>query len=235
MFRKIINLCIVLLLSTSVYAQDALKSLQADFQSVADSVDHANSVSVLVTAKAYASRGGTLISTYNAARYESGSSSKVRIDELEIIETKQFALRVDHEEKSLLVIEKTQSTGKPKMEKMEFDVKALKKFLEDSGSEQKPIVKLVSDNAGIRKYTISGIEGIRLMEVTLNTSKRMIQTISFEYGSPTSPGQFVLLDYAMSYNTNVSTQFELSAYFTKKNNEIILSPKLQGYKLYTEL
>lgn len=233
---RILSVLVFVLFTFCAASQDAKDKMNTDFESIANRVDSSSSVSIKVQANIYSLRGGSKISSTTASRFQRDEEYVTQLAELEIIETKKFAVRVDHEEKSLLVLEKQKSGKKIDTGAEQLDLSALKKFLEENEKQAvKPQVQLVSESSSIRKYRITKVSGFIAIEIEVDFSKVALRNVSFEYGSINDPGQFVDLDYTMHYNTNVDSEFDLAKYFNKKNGEITLSTKLTGYKLYTEL
>ncbi len=235
MYLNRINILIAFCFSAlSVFGQSDLERIQTDFQQIINKMDSASAVSIAVDAKVYSKVGGSLLSSTKAIRTEDINYSKVVLGELEIIETKKYSMRVDHEEHAILVVEKKNSKKVETGESMQLDFKQLQKMIQDQSSPSKAVVKLMSNSDGIRKYRITGLEGLRSTEIELNMTNLTINKITFEYGSASDPGQYVQLIYTIDYDSDVTQVFALKNYFTVQNDEFILSPQLKGYKIYTE-
>ena len=232
--NRINTILLFCFLSWTAFGQSDLERIQTDFQQIINKMDSSQSVSINVDAKVYNKVGGTLISATKAKRSEDKNHSKVVLGELEIIETPKYSVRVDHEEHAILVVAKQSPKKGTSGESVDLDFKELLKLIKSQDSPSKPVVKMVSNSGGIRKYKITGLSGLKSTEMEVNMNNLTIYRIAFEYGAVNEPGQFVQLIYDIKYNIDVTTVFSLSNYFTVKNNELVLSPQLKGYKLYTE-
>ncbi len=221
--------------SSALFGQD----LEKDMAEIADKMKASTSVSIDVDIKMYSNKGGSLIYKGNASLSKSQESMKSVLGEMEFINTPKYEVRVDHEERAVLIFkkEKPSESNMPKSEQVDFDVEALRKLIENEEStSNKPEVKLISTTGEIKKYSIKGSPGISELIVELNSVKKKIVTVRLEYGDGNSKGQYVVLSYNLFvYDTDVSSDFNLANYFTEKDNNYVLSSKLKGYHLYTEL
>ncbi|MCJ8289340.1 MAG: hypothetical protein HRT58_22020 [Crocinitomicaceae bacterium] len=206
---------------------------------IAEAMKTASSISIGVDIKMYSKKGGGLIYKSNASLIKSEESTKSVLAEMEFVNTPLYEVRVDHEERAVLIFkkEKPSDTNLPETEQVEFDVEALKKLIEsEESTTKKPTIKLVSSVGGIKKYSIKGSPGISELILELDLTNKKIKSVLIEYGDASSKGQYVVLRYStFTYNTDVTSVFNLTNYFTEKDNNYVLSPKLKGYHIYTEL
>ena len=229
MYQNFKLIALFVFISLSSFGQD----LKADFTIISQALDSANSVSMKVVAKTYSSNGGKLLSSTNASIDVSGKKNKNVLGELEFINTEKYFIRIDHEEKAILILKLEKTKKKQKTKSMEIDVEALKKFLEPS-TEKKPTIKLVSNYNGAKSYAITGIDGMVEMKIDLNVTTKSISKISYEYGA-SGGSRFVLVEYQkFEYDHIDKNTFDLTRYFTIDNNSYKLSELLKGYKIYTE-
>lgn len=226
------SLCFI---SASVIGQN----LEKDMTEIAEAMKTASSLSVGVDIQMYSKKGGSLIYRGNASLAKSKESTKSVLAEMEFVNTPSYELRVDHEEKAVLIFKKEtpSDSNLPKSEKVDFDVDALRKLMEGEESSKKPTIKLISSSGGIKKYSIKGSSGISEMIVDLDITNKKIKSVIIEYQNDGgSNGQYLVLNYSkFDYNTDVSSAFDLTNYFTEKDNNYVLSQKLKGYHIYTEL
>lgn len=224
--------CLISILS---FGQD----LEKDMAEIAEAMKTASSISIGVDIKMYSKKGGGLIYKSNASLIKSEESTKSVLAEMEFVNTPLYEVRVDHEERAVLIFkkEKPSDTNLPETEQVEFDVEALKKLIEsEESTTKKPTIKLVSSVGGIKKYSIKGSPGISELILELDLTNKKIKSVLIEYGDASSKGQYVVLRYStFTYNTDVTSVFNLTNYFTEKDNNYVLSPKLKGYHIYTEL
>ena len=235
MYLKInLLLTISWLFASFSFGQDAQVELQAEMERIQQKMDTVNTVSIRVEANVYSKRGGSKVSSVSASRYQRGDEYFTDLAGLSVLETKNFAMRLDHEERSILVLKKEKPKKKLKTETIDLDISALNKMMETE-SESKMKVSMVSANGNLKKYRVTGMSGIISMEITLNVDTSTIVAVNFEYGTVSSPGQFIELSYEMSYNQNVDEQLNTTNYFTEENGEFVVSSNLSNYNLYTEL
>lgn len=223
------------LFSLSVLGQD----LEKDMAEIGKKMEEASSISIAVDVKVFSKKGGNTVYSGNAALIKSGTNVKSVLGEMEFVNTPSYEVRVDHEEKGVLIFKKESATDSkvPKSEKVDFDVEALKKLIEsEEGSQKKPTIKLVSSAGGLKKYSITGTPGVLEVVMELDMNAKKITTVRFEYGDANSKGQYVVLSYTkFAYDTDVSSAFVLTNYFTETGNTYTLSSKLKGYHIYTDL
>jgi len=210
------------------------EELQKEMELIQQKMDSASSVSILVSANVYSSRGGNKISSVRVSRYQSGEEYLTELSGLVVLETKKYAVRLDHEERSILVLKKEKPKKKLKTKSVELDISALKELMKEESNSQVEVA-IVSEVGSVKRYKITGVSGILSMEITVNTNLNTISAVSFEYGSINNPGQFVDLNYSMIYDEDVSSRLNTSNFFKEVHGELEVSSALAGYKLYTEL
>lgn len=222
------------LFSLPTLAQD----LEKDLTEIGQKMEASTSVSIVVDVKMYARKGGSIVYTGNAKMIKSNESTKSVLGEMEYINTPTFEVRVDHEEKGVLIHRKEvadPSAKATKWEDVEFDIEALKKIMESQGKSSKPTIKLVSSSNGTKKYSITGTEGISESVIELDMNTKKLVSVRYEYGTGSDNGQYVVLNYSkFTYNSDVSSAFDLSKYFTENESTFVLAPDLKGYYIYTE-
>lgn len=230
MYQKINLIVVIVLCSFTGFGQN----LNDDLQKIVSKMDSSKSVSLEIDVKMYSDKGGSMIYSSKAAVYKSGLKTKNVLSEMEYIDSGKHTVRIDHEEKAVL-IQKKQSLSKEKLASMQdqVDVKELQKLLKSESNGSKSTVKLKSSTTGIRIYSITGISEMKEVIIELNFNESAIRKISYEYGEQS--GQYVVLDYTkFDFNKDLSSEFEMTKYFTMENNIYKLSPALAGYILYTE-
>lgn len=237
MFQNSIKLILIAFcfLFSPIFGQD----LEKDLTEIGKIMEAASSVSISVDVRMYSSKGGSSRYSGNAKMIRSGESIKSVLGEMEYINTPTFEVRVDHEEKEVLIFKKARvdsNSTSPKHEEVEFDIEALKKLMESEGDQIKPTVKLVSSSAGIKKYSITGVQGVKESVIELDMNTKKLVSVRYEYGSGSEKGQYVVLNYTkFKYNSDVSSVFNLSKYFTENEGLFVLAPSFKGYNMFTEI
>ena len=229
MFQKIKLVTIAFFVGTLCSAQD----LQKDFATIGEKMESASSISIAVDVKMYSSKGGSLGYSSKASSMKMGEYSKSVLGELEFINTPKFELKLDHEERAILIYKRdTTSTSFRELSLEDFDVKKLQKFFEKNQSQPTTEVKLVSAASGVKTYSITGAKGIKEMRVVLNMTSKKISKITYEYDGS---GQYVVLTYSgFDYDKDLSSHFNLDSYFKEVGGKYVLTDKLKNYHLYTE-
>jgi hypothetical protein len=232
MYQKINLIVIIVLCSFVGYTQN----LNDHLKEIVSKMDSSKSVSLEIDVKMYSKKGSSLVYSSNAAVYKSGVKTKNVLSEMEYVDLGKHTVRIDHEEKAVLIQEK-QSISPEQLASMrdQIDVKELQKLLKKQSSGSNSIVKLKSSTAGIRIYSITGVSEMKEVIIELDIDKSSIRKISYEYGDSKEPGQYIVLDYTkFDFDHDLSSEFEMTKYFTIENNIYKLSPALAGYILYTE-
>lgn len=211
------------------------QDLEKDFDRVVREMDSAHSVRIEVTVKAYNQKGGQAVYSSKASVTKMGESSKSVLGELEILITSSYGVKIDHEEKAILIVKKEGAVIQNQPNLDDLDLKKLKKYFEDGNSTVKPSVKLLSNESGVKKYGITNIPDLLEMQIHLNSKTNKLLKVSYEYGSSSSKGQYVVLDYTkFDYNSDQSKEFDLKNYFTIDGENYVLNSRLKGYKIFTE-
>ena len=231
MFQKTSSLLFIFILFTG---WSSAQSLQNDMQEVIKEMDNASSVSLVIDVQVYDKRGGQKTYATRASLDKMGANSRYVVGEVTMVDTKKYQVRVDSEEKAILILDK--SKKKPeKLENFDVDLKALKKALEEQqGNTPQKAIELLSENNGVRKYKVSELNDFEEMIITFDMNKKVIRSVAYQYGVKYG-GQFASLNYStFTYNKDLSEVFNMMAYFTIKNNTYVLNNKFKGYTIYTE-
>ncbi len=224
-----------MLLTTSVVGGAFGQNLESDLQKISESMESAKSVAINVQVSSYSSKGGSLIYSAEASAMKMDRSMKNVLAEIETISTPYYELKIDHEERAILILEKDSTESIQEINLSDFDVRKLKKYFENDQSEYSKTVKLVSNSNGKKTYSITGIEGMREVLISLDANSNKIIQITYEYGSNSQKGQYTVLDYTkFVYNKDLSASFDLNTYFSEVNGQYVLVDKLKGYQIFTE-
>lgn len=183
MFQRIIKQSYIALFvciaSSFAFGQD----LKQDMAEIGEKMENASTVAITVDVKMYNKKGGSTIYAGKAGIVKSEESTKSTLGEMEFISTPEFELRVDHEERELLIFKK-QAPSDTKIqegETMELDVEALKKLIEsDQESQKKPKITLKSNVSGVKTYSITEIEGMAEVILVIDMNSKKVKTVKFE-------------------------------------------------------
>jgi len=211
------------------------QDLEKDFEQIVQKMDSARSIMIDVSVKAYNRKGGQAIYSTKASVIKMEESSKSILGELEILMTPEYDLKIDHEEKAILILKKQDVSKQDLPNFDDLDMKKLRKYFESDESDVKPKIKLISNEGGIKKYSITNVPDIFEMQIHLNSKTNKLLKLSYEYGNSNSKGQYVVLNYSkFDYDLDQSKEFDLTNYFTIDGGEYVLNKRLVGYKIFTE-
>lgn len=225
----------ILLIFLSIGFFGVSQSLEADLELIAEKMNSCSSVSIGVFVNVKSSKDGASIYKAKAELQKRGGNSRSVLGEMESLRLEEYDLRIDHEEKMVLVVDKENLEQRIDPSEMDIDVKALKKLLKNKDAPVPNEVKLVSNKDKIRKYAISGIQGMTEVIVVLDMNRLSMKSISYEYESSELGGQFVELIYeTFEYDINLSEVLNTAQYFFLKDDKIVLHDSLKEYTLYTE-
>lgn len=218
-------------LSSISFGQDFNK----DFGLIVDKMNTAKSVEIDVEVAAYASKGGGRIYSTKAEMSRMGKNSRSVLGEMESIRTPEYELKLDSEEKAILIFDRSNEQEKLKQfGEMDFDVKALEKFFETQNKNKQASVSLKSDANGLKTYVFTGIPGLKEMIIRIRPKEGKIVSIDYAYNEA-SGGQFITLKYkTFEYGKDLTSVFDLTKYFTVNEGQYVLNQRLEGYHLYTE-
>lgn len=210
------------------------QNIHKDIELISEKMETSTSVNLEVDVKVYSKKGGELIYSSKASAFKMGEAqSKTVLADMEFIQTTDFELKIDHDEKAILIFNK-KHTNSSKNESFEFDLNKLKDLF-NTNENKSPSVKLLSNVSNIKKYSITGIPGTKEILITLDVSHLKIISVIYEYGTAKEPGQYILLNYTkFDFNTDLSSHFDLKKYFSIVSGEYVLNAKFKDYHLYTE-
>ena len=210
------------------------QNLEQDFDEIVRHMTDAKSVSIEVAVEMYNRKGGKVAYSAKAALDKLGENGRTVLAEMEYIRTEDYILKIDKEEKAMLILKKENLKVPENIEMPDIDVEKLKKALIPKSTDAQS-VKLISSQNGRKKYSVRGLKGMKEIVVELDLNKKTIVSVRYEYGSENLAGQYVVLKYEkFAYNTNLANKFDLTSYFKIENNKYVLSPVFKGYKIYTE-
>lgn len=212
------------------------QNLDDDFGKIVRQLDSAKTISLYTDIAVFAKKGGTKVFTTNASLKRSGNTSLTALDDLEYYSDGSYFVTIDHDEKRVAVIKNDEKKNKKTFNDMNFDLKSLKKLISQE-SDSKSVVKLVANSNGSRTYSITNIESIDEIRITLNINKLVITSISYQYSNDSEyQGQYILINYTkFECNIDLTNSLKQSNFFTFSGSNVILNSRLKAYTLYTEL
>ncbi len=235
--NKNIGLLLCLVLSFSLFSQD----LTSDLNEINKRIERSKQTELVTEVKTYSKRGANVIYNTKAAFYRNGDSTVTILAEMQFLEVGKYQVRIDEEEKSILIYDKTQnekysselSISRKEVESIRNTLKSLEKQL---GNKNSTKFTLVNDKNDIRVYSAINIPGLREARISINHKKHTLVAISYEYGSSDEPGNFVEVKYSkFSYSIGNEEIFNLDNIFIISKGKYILSHKYKDFNLFTEL
>lgn len=222
---------LICLFSSSLYGQDFEKDLKA----IVSRMDTSKSVSIVVKMESFQKKGGKKMYDSEGTLEKSYSNSITSIGGSTVFISSKYQVEIDKEEQTMMVLKKSQKDkSSKKEEKMKFDMKELKKLMEEENGASKPVIKLVSNNNGIKTYQMTKISGYKEIKVVLNSNLYSLVSVSYEYSANSSyKGQYIVVNYTKfdlkaSFSKNY---FSESKFFKVDKNTYTPSSAYKGYKL----
>ena len=211
------------------------QNFEAEMKAIFDKMDTVDNISIVVDVKLYDKKGGKLIYNNESSVLHSKKATITKLGDMEMYKSASYDIQIDHEEKRLLI----KKIASKQESFSDVNVKEIKKLLKLEGVEKSknPTYKLISNNNGVKTYSMSKTAELVECFITIDTKNEKIQNISYLYTEQGDyDGQYCTLDYkTFTYNSVFSkTQFDLSRYFTLVGGNYKLSTRLSSYKLYTE-
>lgn len=231
MYLKIKFILIALTVAFSGFSQD----LEKDLKAIGDKMASSNSVMINVNVAVRTEKGGSAVYKAKASLHKQGEGTKSVLDEMEFLRLEKYDIRVDHEEKMILIYDRKKGASSMNLESMDIDVKALKKLLDTDETTKSPTIKLLSNANNIKKYSVTGVDGFNEVQIVLDMNKLAIMSISYEYEATDLGGQFVQLEYtSFVYDSDLSQELSTTKYFSLNGGAIELTERFKDYTLYTE-
>lgn len=226
-----IKLFFILFIGSSCFAQ----SFKDDLAKIVSKIESESDLSLKVKALVKTSENGQVI-------YESQSSILRRknegfltkIDGEELLVTDEYEIVVSQSEKNIIV-QKT-----IKLDEKDFSKKALgdiRKYFDQESKNSKIAMseKLISENDGIRKYSIKNMPGISEMRMKLDMNSLKIINVEYWFkDNESSQSYYCLITYnTFDYHPTIAPKtISTLNYFTiDKDGNYVLAPRFNNYKL----
>lgn len=219
-----------------LFGQDLAK----DMKDIVENMDSTKSISIKTKIEVYSRKGGTKTYSTSAAMLRQKSTSlNILADQINY-ENATHQVMVDKEEKSILIQKKTpKKNEKINKQQLDAEIKKLQKLVakENGAEKDTKVVKLVSNAAGIKKYSITKVEGYKEIVMVIDVNNHALKSISYEYTDESEmKGQYIFIDYTeFKTGLDLTSQLAPSNYFTESKGKYVLAPAYKSYKIYTEL
>lgn len=232
MYQKISHLLLFLLIAGTSFAQ----SLEKDLDAIATKMKESNSIALSVNVSVYTHKGGSKVYGAKASMQRMGKNTRNVLAELETIHTEAYDVKLDHEEKMVLILDEETRPESMDADQMGFDIKALKKLMaKDEEATPSSKVQLLRSEGSEKTYKISGTQGLDFAEITIDTAGYKIKKVIYKYGSASEGGNYVVLNYSQfDYDKDISSVFELTNLFQKEEGRYALKGAIKDYTLFTE-
>ena len=220
-----------LLINCSCFAQ----KFADDLNSIVKKIESEPTLSLAVSAVVKTSENGSVVySSKSTLLRKKDSGFLTIIDGEELLVTKEYEVAVNKDQKSVIVQKVT------KLDEMDFSKKVLadiQKHFENENNQSKNNYseKLISDNQGIRTYSVKNMPGIAEMKIVLDMkSLKIVRVEYFFKGDSGEQGYYCLVNYeTFDYSPSIDTKVvSTSNYFTIDTaGQYILAPRFNNYKL----
>lgn len=230
--KQVVSLLIGLfLLVPSLRSQ----SLMEDLKEVSVVLDTAKSVHIQVVCKVYTKRGGELLNTVNTEVLKKGKMSVSTFDDLAVFTNEKYGVYVSDENKSIMVISKSKYNSKmPSM-----DEKGIDQFVSWMKKQQNKTSfhpTLISDEGGIRTYSITNLEELKEVLITVNVKNKTILRISYEYDESSQQKQkYISLNYSKFLINSNEINLDQADYYIQQSGKFFPGRKYKSYSITTNL
>lgn len=229
---KAINVIIGILLSANVLNA---QNLMDDLKAVSSFLDTAESVQIEVVCKVFAKKEGELLNTIHTAMSKKGKIMFSSLDDLDIFTNDKYGVYINNEEKLITVISKAKYTARMKS----IDNKSIDQFVSWMKKQQTKTSfnpKLVDEVNGIRIYSISNMDEIKELIVSIDVVNHTIKKISYEFTeSSQQKQQFILLDYSKFLVNSKDIHLNQSDYYIQQSGKFFPGNKYKSYSITTDL
>ena len=230
--KRFFNIVVILfLLLPTLQAQN----LVTDLKEVSSILDTAKTVQIQVTCKIYSNRGGELINTANTAIIKKGKLSVSIFDDLAVFTNEKYGVYVNSEDKTLMLVLKSKYTSQMK----QIDNKSIDQFVSWVKKQQtkktfNPV--LVSEEKGIRTYSIKELDDLKEVIIALNVKDKTIVKISYEFNDSSDQKQkYIVLDYSTFLVNSRDTTLDQSDYYIQQSGKFLPGNKYKSYSITTDL
>lgn len=225
------GLLIVFFLVNSSQAQ----SLMEDLKAVSAVLDTAKSVHIQVVCKVYTKKDGVLINTINTEVIKKGKMSVSSFDDLEVFTNDKYGVYVSGENKSIMLISKNKYNSRIQS----MDDKGIDQFVLWMKKQQnKPSFHpdLISDEGDVRTYSITDLEDLKEVLITINVKYKSIVKISYEYTESSQQKQkYISLNYSKFSINNKEISLDQTDYYIQKSGKFLPGNKYKSYSITTDL
>lgn len=206
------------------------QTFEEDIERIIQNVESSNYVAIDANCKVFDTRGGNVIYSTQASIRSDSSSRWVKLDDQEFLNTSNYFVSIDHEEKKVLMLDR-QKMNTPDLSNL--NVKKLLKSLKLNSSESEESnqsSELLSETGSVRKYRLVGVEGYDAITFTLDINDKSV--LSIEYAGE----NFIQINYTkFSFNQHEFEQLKISRIVTISQGQFELTKAYNNYKLFTEL
>lgn len=231
MLRILIVLTGLLLYSTASKAQN----LMDDLKKISSVLDTVETVRIDVVCKVYFKKGGELLSTVNTGLIKKGKKTVSVFDDFEIFMNEKYGVYVNHEDKSITVISKDKYASQMKS----IDNKSVDQFVnwmkkQENKTSFNP--KLLSEEGGVRTYSITGLNDLKELIVAINVTNHTIEKISYEFEESSQQKQkYILLNYSKFIINSKEIHLDSKDYYIQQSGKFLPGNKYKSYSITTDL
>lgn len=211
------------------------QSLMEDLKAVSGVLDTAKSVHIQVVCKIYTEQNGQLINTVNTEVVKKGKMSVSVFDDLEVFTNDKYGVYVSGENKSIMLISKSKHNSRIQS----VDDKGIDQFVTWMKKQQtKPSfhASLISDEEGLRTYSIKDTEDLKEVLIVINTNNKSIVKISYEYSEASKQKQkYISLNYSKFLINSKEIHLDQADYYIQQSGKFLPGKKYKSYTITTDL
>ena len=231
MLRKLsISICLLLSVN-SLRAQ----SLVEDMKTISSVLDTARSVQIQAICKVYSQKGGELVSIINTGLSKKGKQSVSTIDDMDIFTNEKYGVYINNDDKSVTVISRSKYADKLKS----VSNKSIDQFVSWVKKQETKTTfdpKLLSEINGVRTYSITNMDDLKEVVISIDVKKHAIEKISYEFSESSQQSQrFIVLDYSKFLINSKETILDQTDYYIQKSGKFLPGNKYKSYSITTDL
>nr|WP_294862108.1 hypothetical protein [uncultured Fluviicola sp.] len=211
------------------------QSLMSDMKEVVGVLDTVKSVHIQVTCKVYSRKGGDLLNTVNTELFKEGKRSVSIFDDVSIFSDEKYGVLVNNEDKSLMLVDKNKYASKFDI-KSDNGVEQFASWLRQKQSKKSFKPEMISEENGIRTYSIKDLEDLKEVAITLDSKNKSILKISYEFAESSAQKQkYIQLNYSKFLVNSKEINVNQSDYYIQKAGKFLPGNKYKSYRITTNL
>lgn len=229
---RIFTILIILLLGVNA---SKAQNLMDDLKLLSAALDTAETVQINVVCKIYSKKEGELVNTVHSGMCKKGKMTFFSLDDLDIFTNDKYGIFINNEEKLITVISKAKYVSRMKS----IDNKSIDQFVNWMKKQETKVSfnpKMISETNGVRTYSISNLDDIRELIVSIDVKNHTIEKISYEFAETSQQKQrYILLNYSKFVISSKEIDLNSKDYYIQQSGKFLPGNKYKSYSITTDL